>query len=149
MINKIIEGIVKEERSNRLESSDQLRLGEIISKLEQIKRKGYKHSDGTEPTVQFDFEYLFPDSIHSWRGSYDELALNFKTEGDPMPLSDFINLLKDAVGKTFTGWKGGEYYMTERTPVWVANPRNAGSTAVVGVLDEDYAVILVTGYREY
>ena len=33
--------------------------------------------DGDEAIVRYDFEYLFPTSIDSWRGSYDELALNF------------------------------------------------------------------------
>lgn len=55
-------------------------------------------------------------SPHSDRGSYDELAF------DPMPearLGDMLKYAKDALGSTFTGWKGGEYTMDEHTSVYI------------------------------
>lgn len=136
-------------RQQRMAESDQLTLGKLIEEIEAIVKKGYKCHDDSEPTVQYDFEYLFPTEIDSWRGSYNELALNYKTDGNELTVSEFLTLLKSAVGKEFTGYKGGEFVMDENTPVWVANYGNSGNTAIVGVIDEDYKVILVTGYREF
>lgn len=65
-----------------------------------------------------------------------------------MTTSEFLKMLKETVGKEFTGYKGGEFTMDENTPIWVANYGNSGNTAVIDVIDEDYKIILVTGLRE-
>ena len=132
-------------RQATLAESDQLTLGELILKLEPIVEK----QDEDEATVRFDFEYLFPNDIDSWRGSYSELALNFTTEGKEMKVSDFLRMLKDCIGKEFTGYKGGEFTMNKHTPIWVANYGHSGNTAVIDVVDNDYCIILITGYREF
>jgi hypothetical protein len=133
---------------------DQLTLGELIDKFERIsKRQKVRLDDGrTEAYVQFDFEYFFPNSIDSWRGSYNELALGFihaDCGKDFITVRNFLRLLKETVGKTFEGWKGGQYKMERNTPVWVANPGNSGNTAVIDVLDDDYVVYIITGLREF
>jgi hypothetical protein len=148
-LQTFLDNKVKALRQQTLANSDQLTLGQLIEKIEAIVKKGYKCHDDSEPTVRYDFEYLFPTTIDSWRGSYAELALNFETSGEELPVSKFLELLKSAVGKTFEGYKGGDFIMDERTPIWVANYSHSGNTAVVDVLDCDYQVILVTGYREY
>ena len=144
-----IQNMLKADRAKAIAVSPQLTLGEIIEKCEAIAAKGYKTHDGGEPSVCFDFEYFKPSHLDSWRGSYDELALCFVDRGDQVPLSGFIHMLKDANGKVFTGYKGGDYTMSTQTPVWVANYGNAGNTAIVGVLDKDYEVILQTAYCEF
>ena len=141
-----IQKAVKASRENTLSNSDQLTLGELISKLEPIVKN--QKSDN-EATVRYDFEYLFPTSIYSWRGSYDELALDFETQGEEMKVSDFLKMLKNCIGETFTGYKGGEYLMHEGTPIWVANYSHSGNTAVIDVVDNGYFVLLITGYREF
>lgn len=132
-------------RQATLAKSDQLTLGELILKLEPIVEK----QGEDEATVRYDFEYLFPNDIDSWRGSYSELALNFTTEGQEMKVSDFLNMLKECIGKEFTGYKGGEFTMNKHTPIWVANYGNSGNTAVIDVMDNGYCIILITGYREF
>ena len=132
-------------RKETLVSSDQLTLGELILKLEPIVEK----QDKEEPMVQYDFEYLFPTDIDSWRGSYEELALNFTSEGEQMKVSEFLKMLKSTVGKTFIGYKGGEFVMSKHTPVWVVNYSNSGNTAVIEVVDKGYTVLLITAYREF
>lgn len=132
-------------RQATLAESDQLTLGELILKLEPIVEK----QDEDEATVRFDFEYLYPNDVDSWRGSYSELALNFTTGGQEMKVSGFLKMLKDCIGKEFTGYKGGEFTMNKHTPIWVANYGNSGNTAVIDVVDNDYCIILITGYREF
>jgi len=131
--------------NNTVSASDQLTLGELILKLDPIVEK----QDEGEATVRYDFEYLFPNDIDSWRGSYSELALNFTTEGQVMKVSEFLKMLKDCIGRKFIGYKGGEFTMNKNTPIWVANYGNSGNTAVIDVLDNEYCVILITGYREF
>jgi hypothetical protein len=142
---------IKANRQQRMLSSDQLTLGDLIDKLEPIVKRQPDRIElyGEEASVRYDFEYLFPTEIDSWRGSYAELALNYKIDGEEMTVSAFLQMLKDTVGKTLTGYKGGEFTMDRDTPVWVANYGNSGNTAVVEVVDNEYVVILVTGYREY
>lgn len=141
-----IQNAVKASRANTLANSDQLTLGELILKLEPIVKN---QKDGDEATVRYDFEYLFPTSIDSWRGSYDELALNFETQGEEMKVSEFLKMLKECIGKTFTGYKGGDFTMHKGTPIWVANYSHSGNTAVIDVVDNGYVVLLITGYREF
>lgn len=152
-LQEYLEMATKASRASRMENSDQLTLGEMILKLEPIvARQGeviekYKE----EAKVEYDFGRLFPTTIDSWRGSYAELALDY-TEDDSkseMKVSDFLQMLKDAVGKTFEGYKGGDFTMNKRTPVWVANYGKANNTAVIDIVDGDYFVMIVTGYMEY
>ena len=100
--------------------------------------------------VQFDFCYLAPTALASYRGYYDHLALGW-TEGsrDWPTVSDIVDRLQSAIGKEFEGWKGGEYTMDRDTPIWVANPGQTGSTGIVGIKEQgEYAVILLTTHVE-
>lgn len=144
MISKIVEA----QRKERFESNEQLSLWEFIKKLKVCIDTGKD-----DKNVVFDFEYLFPTGLNSWRGSYEELALNFGSNEDEnemqLELTEFIKLCEEAIGKTYTGWKGGDFVMSEDTPLWVANMSNSGNTAVVDVLDEGWQVVIITKYMEF
>jgi hypothetical protein len=148
-MQEYIENAVKAARQATLAESDQLTLGELILKLEAIAEKNRGKEDKDLPLIGFDFEYLFPTKLDSWRGSYAELALNFKTDGDRLNINKFLGICKDAIGATFYGYKGGEFIMNKHTPIWVANYGNSGSTALIDVVDNQYEVILITGLRKY
>jgi len=139
-IQEWVDAAITADRAARLAQSDRLTLGEIIDKCEAI---------GGDADVVFDFEYAIPRGLDSWRGVYAELALSFGFDhGEVMNLPEFVAMLKDAVGKSFYGYKGGEFTMSRRTPVWVANNGHSGNTAVIGVRDCGYQVVIETGYRE-
>jgi hypothetical protein len=53
---------------------------------------------------------------HSDRGSYDELAFEPIEE---ITFGEMLSHAKSALNKTFTGYKGGDYKMTEYTPVYI------------------------------
>lgn len=146
-----IEAAVREARHKKFESSGQLCLGAMIDLLTSIasNQKPIIEKYGHEATVHFDFEYLFPKSIGSWRGSYNELALGFETDGEPMTVTEFLAMLEGVNGKILCGYKGGDYKMTRATPVWVARYGNSGNTAIVGIVDNEHSVILQTGQREF
>lgn len=118
-----------------------LRLGELIDSMKRCKK---------DASVIFDFGGAVPTGIDSWRGVYAELSLQWGggRYGDDYPkVSDVLEILSAAVGKTYTGWKGGEYRMDRDTPVWVDNRGCWTKTAIVGVSDEDYIVVLQTERR--
>ena len=146
-LQQYLDSVSKSRRTAILEQNDQLTLGQLIKKIQVIADIQAERED--EATVRYDFEYLFPNAADSWRGDYSELALNYNVDGEEMKVSEFLSMLKECVGKSFSGWKGGEYRMTEDTPVWVANPGKSGNTAVIEVVDQGWCVILITGYREY
>jgi len=138
-------------RSDSLKNSPQLLLGEMIAKLEAMP---LKKESGEDKTVRFSFEYLFPTGLTSWRGSYDELSLEF-TSSDfndkekPPTAEAFLKMLKEALGKTYTGYKGGDFVMGKSTPIWVANYGNSGNTGVVGLRDDGYEIIIETAEVEF
>lgn len=148
-LQTMLTNAVDASRAQSLKNSPQVSLGELIAKLEGIA-EAHKISrvEKAEAEVYFDFEYLHPTGISSWRGSYSELALEF--DGSKVyKLSEFIELLKSCIGKTFVGYKGGDFVMGKTTPVWVANYGNSGETGILGVKDNGYKVTLETGYCEY
>jgi len=149
-LQEYLDNAIASRRKESFDNSDQLSLGELILKIEPIINKGENLEE--PPTVVYDFTNQFPTHIDSWRGVYAELALNHTTYdsgGDtPMNIVDFLEMLKQSIGKEFTGYKGGEFTMSEDTPIWVANYGDAGSTAVIDVVDNDYEIIIITGLRE-
>ncbi len=130
-------------RAAEFASRDQMSLGQLIDKLKEVRAA----NDKEDITICFDFEYARPADFDSWRGVYAELAVGFAFDGDETSLDEFIVRAERSVGLSFNGYKGGEYVMTRDTPVWVANYGNSGSTAVTGVFDDGWQVVLLTGYR--
>lgn len=86
-----------------------MRLGELISWLEVQDPKALVR-DGF-------------DSPHSDRGYYENLGF------DPIKETTFGEMLqwaKSADGKTFIGWKGGEYRMDEHTECFIGEYGECG-----------------------
>lgn len=147
-LSTIIKNAVEAERAEEFSNSEQLSLGELILKLEPLlpEQKARKESDKREADVWFDFEYMRPTHLMSWRGIYRELAIGFSEGAEPLTVTEFYKMLKGALGKTYMGYKGGDFTMSKQTPLWVANQGNSGRTAVVDILDEGYSIIIITKY---
>lgn len=150
-----IEVFLKEQRNRTFASSAQLTLGQIIEKLEKC---GLTYGKDNKPKqVDYDFGTAIPTTLDSWRGSYSELALGYKLSGydnndehfTQTTAETLLSELKSAIGKEFTGWKGGEFTMDEDTPVWVANSGNSGNTGIIDVVDDGWRIILMTAYCDY
>jgi hypothetical protein len=112
-IQTMLNNAVKAQRNEELKNSPQLLLGEMILKLEAVK-------DQSKPLF-IDLMDKRPTDIGSWRGSYCELSIG--TEGgdkENPTVRDWIKRLKQTIGKTFTGYKGGDFLMGKNTPVWLA-----------------------------
>ena len=154
-IPEYIKNVVEQKRKTAFNESDQLSLGEMLLKLEPILERKDKIIEkyGTEPTVIYDFGKLFPTKIDSWRGSYSELALDYKDidneDIQPMTITEFVKMLKSAIGFTYIGYKGGEFTMNKNTPVWVSNYGHSSETAIINIIDNEFNIILITALRGY
>lgn len=56
------------------------------------------------------------DSPHSYRGNYWNLAFEIATN---ITVGEMLEAARSALGRTFTGWKGGEFTMTEHADVYL------------------------------
>lgn len=120
-------------------------LGQFIEKLKALDPNLF---------IYFDFMNLRPNlSAHSYRGYYDELAIGYLEYGEnfgtEIRVKDLLACLEEANGHCFGGWKGGEYYMNEETPVWVGNEGQAGDTAIVDVVHQSWRAVIITQFIEY
>jgi hypothetical protein len=116
----------------------QLTLGELIFVLSRIDPKA---------DIQYDFGGFHPTTIDSYRGFYEQLAVGFDSY-KKCTVGEFLARCNQMVGATVQGWKGGDYDVGSRTPMWVANRGHSHSTAIIGVIDLGHTAIIETAYWE-
>ena len=114
-------------------------LGSLIIKCKELDEKLPVYYDtGQHPT-----------DIDSWRGIYAELAISHEVDGEPMTCGEFIEMLEVVDGKEFTGYKGGEFTMRLRTPVWMDNYGQYSNMMITDVKQySDSRIIIVTEYGD-
>lgn len=116
-----------------------MNLGELAAALER--------KDGSLK-IRFEFGQFGPSKLASWRGDYAQLAVEY-AEFAEITVGEFLKILREADGKTFTGYKGGEFTMNERTPIWVSAHGQAASSAIVDVDEFEGDVTLRTALCSY
>lgn len=82
-----------------------------------------------------------PSSPHSYRGYYSDLSFG-PTDG-PVTVGRFLECLKNCMGRTFEGYKGGDFVMSDDTPLWAAEYGCTG-LAIMDAISVGDAVVLVT-----
>lgn len=145
-IQDLINAAGKAAKENRMRDTMQLTLGKLIEQLQACDLTG---TDGKPKSICYDFCRFRPTSLMSWRGSYAELALGYKENGDYPSAQSILEDCQSSIGATYQGYKGGDFVMDADTPVWVANYGNSSETAIVGVVDAGYQIVLLTAYCEY
>ncbi len=84
-----------------------------------------------------------PGSPDSYRGYYSDLA--FAPSSEPITVKDFKAVCQDCLGKTFEGYKGGDYTMGPETPLWLSSyGTTRDSRAIVGIHQEMDLFVLQT-----
>lgn len=81
---------------------EHLNLGEVIAWLENV-----------HPAKVLPIGFRDPCS---YRGDYYDLAFEIRRD---VRVADMLADARSALGKTFQGYKGGDYTMRESTPVWL------------------------------
>jgi hypothetical protein len=175
-IVNIVRNKMDADRAKQLQDSDQFVFGELIAKLEAVQNRALP--------ILFDNGKI-PSCLGSWRGVYNELYIGFdgdtnyydgdevqyvgeySTDYNQIPsnlpenptVQDMLDLCKRGFGRTFVGYKGGNYKMGKLTPVWVSKyGTTAGfdyddpeiyETQVVGLTETPEAVIINTRGENY
>lgn len=139
----ILHAMVDSNRRKAFAASRQLSLGEFILKLEAIADKS--------KAIVFDFGPPYCSQLmDSWRGIYAELAIGYSDSANTV--MEVLTEAYSAIGRSFTGWKGGDFVMSRQTPLWVANAGESGirdykarddyaSVGIIDVLDGDVVTI--------
>lgn len=104
----------------------QLTLGGLIQQLEALDPKRMIAGLGTPM---------------SYRGYYDDLAFN--PEEQPVTVALALKGARLCMGRIFEGYKGGEFLMGERTPVWSATHGMCGRR-IMGLNGDGEVVQLIT-----
>lgn len=80
-----------------------------------------------------------PSEPHSYRGYYSDLA--FEQSDSPINAGAFLADLKASLGKTFEGYKGGDYVMADDTPLWMASYGDCGPAIMGARIDGDKLIL--------
>ena len=139
-LQRIMTNEVAAMRFEKMKTSQQLMLGELIILLDHVKDE--------KAHIRLDFDGQCPRYLDSWRGSYCEIAINYDSVDPVISVAEFVGKCKDAVGDEMEGYKGGEFIMGRNTPVWVSNYGMAGNLGVIGVKQQGDEVIIITGECE-
>lgn len=86
-----------------------INLGELLKRLNQENPNNY---------LSFGLGYA-----HSNRGYYDEIGFEIV---ENVSIKEMKLLIKDVIGRTFTGYKGGKYTYNENTLINLSSYGNCG-----------------------
>lgn len=128
-IHAILDVMSRATRSAR--SSYHLTLGKLTAIL--------SNANGTLPVV-FDHGGS-PGELHSYRGFYEDLSM--EPREDKRLANELLAECRAAYGKTFVGYKGGDYRMADDTPLWSAHYGRTGR-AIVGAKVGRTKIVLET-----
>ena len=85
---------------------------------------------------------LSPHHVSSYRGYYEDLAIEMTGDGDRPTVASLGVMLEAAVNQRFTGYKGGDFTMTRHTRVWLSNYGECTGALVVGVTEHGWCVTI-------
>jgi hypothetical protein len=124
---------LKQELKDKRSDEGQLTLGELISKLEAFPE---------DNIVVVDYTQTSPTCTDSYRGYFEELSFEYG-DSNTLTVKEFLVICKDAVGKTFTGYSGGDFKMRRYTFVWIAQYGELGKM-ITGVSQIENTIVLIT-----
>lgn len=118
--------------SERSRSNYHLTLGSAIAALSSLDRAiliGVDTGGGVR-------------ELDSYRGYYSDLA--FRPSGEATPIGVVLDALQAALGQTFQGYKGGDFLMHEKTPLWLSPYGDNSGIAIVGLETQSGVLVFVT-----
>lgn len=83
-----------------------------------------------------------PKEFMSYRGYYSDLSIS--SSGSHTTASELLKKAKDALGQGFMGYKGGDFIMDRKTPIWQSEYGSASGVAVIATAYDDGNLILIT-----
>ena len=131
---KSMRAILEKEKQEEFALKPIKTLGEVILLLKMQPSSNF---------VRFDFTSDNPQRLHSYRGYYSDLALGHEPVPELVTVGQLLKRFEDADGRTFTGYKGGDFTMHRKTLVWVASYGNTGRM-LVDIQSKDGVTTIIT-----
>ncbi len=129
---------------------DLRRLADTMGKLERNSRGNYHLTLGKliKSLESTNAEFLVecsdgrtPGQPNSYRGYYSDLAFEPKTE--EITVRALLELCMETLDSTLEGYKGGDFVMDKKTPLWVSPWGEVSSMAVVDTYSSEGKLVLV------
>jgi hypothetical protein len=91
--------------------------------------------------------------LTSYRGHYEDLAFSpvneaWDAERNPATVGELLAECREAMGKTYDGYKGGRFTMHKHTPLWVARWGSTGPR-IVGLDTNSDPITPITQREEF
>lgn len=141
-IGTAIEGAMAQHNKERRESATNIRLGELIKRLENLPVKTL-HDNTENDRYVITLGAVSVSGFDSYRGYYEDLSLVPSKEGYGMKVSELLERAKEARGKVFTGYKGGNFPMHDDSIIWLAPYGESHGIALVDTIVTDWYFVLV------
>ena len=84
--------------------------------------------------------------FNSYRGYYSDIAL--EPWDGTLTVTQLLSAAQDACGRTFEGYKGGDYTMDADTPLWIAHYGSASDIAIRYIDVRGSSVTVITFQAE-
>jgi hypothetical protein len=107
-------------------------LGSLVAALENVS---------PDLLVEYD-SGSSPSGPESYRGYYCDLS--FPPSSIQITVAELLREAKVAIGSTFEGYKGGDFTMHEKTPLWASPYGSANGVAIMGSTTTDGKLVLLT-----
>ena len=129
-LQKLVDAMSETSRMER--GNYHVTLGELIEFVDKLPLlTTVKFSNGSHPS-----------GVDSYRGYYSDLAI--EPSNEKINVEKFLVILRGSLGKTFMGYKGGDFIMEENTPLWMANYGDCGEAVVSISENGEGDLILIT-----
>lgn len=117
-------------------------LGDFIEALSNAPKGSLvslSNSTSSEPSA------TIPE-FNSYRGYYSDIAL--EPWDGTLTVEQLLSAANDACGRTFEGYKGGDFAMDADTPLWIAHYGSASDIAIRYIDVRDSVVTVITFQAE-
>ena len=130
-IVSMIKGAMASINEQRKHDAENMRLGQLIDKLESIDPEKTVITTAGTSVSGFD----------SYRGYYEDLAIEPDCK-NWINVGELLHKAREARGEVFTGYKGGSFPMHDDSRIWMASYGNSGGIALAAIEERDYYVVL-------
>ena len=87
--------------------------------------------------------------LQSYRGYYEDLSFERGgRNGEQISVRTLLMLCQQVIGTTMQGYKGGDFVMDERTPLWRSRWGEASGEAIVAITRDSTRRVLVLECRD-
>lgn len=104
----------------RKRSETQMTLGKMIATLEDM---------APDSAIQS------LDGVHSYRGYYSDLAFEL-VDGVETTAGALLEMCRSCMGQSFEGYKGGTFWMSGATPLWISSYGHSSGTRIMAILPD-------------